>query len=76
MESRTGSPSISTMWQPMLSRGTLLANSTASPNAAPLAINVEEVTTPLVWASTMARFTPEVNPKSSALMMSRRKQAV
>jgi hypothetical protein len=31
---------------------------------------------PWVCASTMARFTPEVNPKSSALTMSRRKQPV
>jgi hypothetical protein len=37
-----------------------------------LAINVAEVTTPSVWALTMARFTPDVNPKSSALTMRRR----
>jgi hypothetical protein len=31
---------------------------------------------PRVCASMMARFTPDVNPKSSALMMSLRKQPV
>ena len=35
-----------------------------------------DVTTPRTWASTMARFTPEVNPKSSALTISRRTQPV
>ena len=54
----------------------LFANSSASVKACPLAISVEEVTMPRECASTMARFTPGVKPKSSALTMSRRKQPV
>jgi hypothetical protein len=72
----TGTPSMSTMWHPMLSRGMVFASSTASAKAAPVAISVEDVTTPRVCASKIARFTPEVYPKSSALMISRRTQAV
>ena len=45
---------------------------TASSNARPFAINVAEVTTPRSCASTMAQFTPDVSPKSSALMIRRR----
>ena len=51
---------------------TLLCECDRFSNAGPFAINVEEVTTPRVWASTMARFTPDVYPKSSALTISRR----
>src|SRR5438105_1699769 len=64
-----GSPSISTIWHPTLSCGWDLAKATASSNAEELAIRVVEVTTPARLASTMARFTPEVSPKSSALTM-------
>ena len=60
----------------MLSCGFRLASCTASAKVAPLAIIVEEVTIPRECASTMARLTPEVNPKSSALTMSRRKKPV
>ena len=48
------------------------ASATASSKACPLAINVADVTIPPSCASTMARFTPEVRPKSSALMIRRR----
>jgi|HubBroStandDraft_4_1064222.scaffolds.fasta_scaffold721576_1 hypothetical protein len=44
---------------------------TASSNAAPLAISVEEVTIPREWALTMVRLTPGVRPKSSALTVRR-----
>jgi hypothetical protein len=47
-----------------------------SQNAGPLAINVAEVTIPFVCAFMMARFTPDVNPKSSALTTRRRTPAV
>jgi hypothetical protein len=56
----------------MLKFGVRVDSSVASANALPFAISVEEVTTPCVWASTMARFTPEVNPKSSAFTIRRR----
>lgn len=64
------------MWQPTLRPGKAFAICTASSNARLFAISVDDVTMPRVCAWTMARFTPEVNPKSSALMMSRRKQSV
>jgi hypothetical protein len=67
---------MSTTWQPTLSRGSVFASCVAPANAGPLAINVEEVTTPCVCASTMAWFTPAVKPKSSALTMSRRTDGV
>src|ERR1700680_887301 len=35
-------------------------------------MRVAEVTTPWLWASTMARFTPSARPKSSALTIKRR----
>jgi hypothetical protein len=38
---RTGLPSISTTWQPILRFGNCLANSVASQNAGPLAIKVD-----------------------------------
>lgn len=60
----------------MLKLGILFANSTASVKAPPFAIMVEEVTIPFECVSAIARFTPEVNPKSSAFTMSRRKQSV
>jgi hypothetical protein len=74
--SSTGSPSMSTTWQPTLKPGEAFANCAASLNARPFAMSVDDVTMPRVCVSTMARFTPGVNPKSSALMMSRRKLPV
>ena len=70
--SSTGSPSTSTTWQPTLRPCAARASRTASSNSGPFAISVAEVTTPCSCASTMARFTPTVKPKSSALMMRRR----
>jgi len=52
------------------------AAATASSNAAPLAIKVAADTTPAEWVSTMARFTPAVRPKSSALTINFRTQKV
>ena len=75
-EAVTGTPSIRTTWQPMLNRGAVFDSSTASANAVPFAIRVEDVTTPRVCASMMARFTPEVKPKSSALTINRRTRPV
>ena len=72
----TGSPLINTTWQPTLRFGTCVASSLTSRNALPFAINVADVTTPFVCALTMPRFTPGVNPKSSALTMRRRTQPV
>ncbi len=73
---RTGSPSINTTWQPILSFGNCFARSLTSQNAGPLAIKVADVTIPSVCALTMARFTPDVNPKSSALTRRRRTRPV
>jgi hypothetical protein len=70
--SRSGSPSVRTTWQPILRFGACAARHTASSKARPPAIRVEEVTIPWVCASMMARFTPVVKPKSSALTMSLR----
>ena len=70
--STSGLPSNKTTWQPTLQLGSACASSTASSNASEFAISVVEVTMPRSRASTIARFTPEVKPKSSALMMSRR----
>jgi len=64
------------MWQPTLKAEEAFAICVASPKAGPFAMSVDEVTMPSVCASTMARFTPGVNPKSSALTISRRKQPV
>ena len=72
----TGRPSTSTTWQPIPSWGLERASAEASSNAAPFVIKVVEVTTPLRCASTMARFTPGVSPKSSALTISLRKATV
>src|SRR5260221_604011 len=68
----TGSPSMSTTWQPVFRLGCVLARSAASLKARALAMIVAEVSPPELLASEMARFTPEVRPKSSALMMRRR----
>src|SRR5262249_10314840 len=65
-------PSVSTTWQPVLSCGVVVAKVTASENAGPLAIMVAEVISPHQLDVAIARFTPEVSPKSSALMMRRR----
>src|SRR5437773_1828920 len=54
------------------SLGADLDNRTASLNPLALAINVAEVTIPCAWHSTIARFTPGVKPKSSALTIRRR----
>src|SRR5262249_5810326 len=66
-----GSPSTRTIWQPIPNFGEFLQSATASSKARELAISVADVTTPSRFARSMARFTPEVSPKSSALMMSR-----
>ena len=64
----TGAPSTSTTWHPTERLGNARAASTASPNAGSpaFAISVADVTTPSRCASTIARFTPPVRPKSSA----------
>ena len=69
-----GSPSTSTRWQPTPSFLSCRerTQATASVNAAEFAINVAEVTTPRRLDSRMARLTPGVSPKSSALMIRRR----
>src|SRR5207237_8672087 len=43
-------------------------------NPEEFAMSVAEVTTPSLWQRAMAALTPRVRPRSSALMMSRRKQ--
>ena len=66
----TGDPSTNTTWQPTESFGVERASVAASSKLTPLAINVADETMPLRWVSIMARFTPAVKPKSSALTMS------
>ena len=68
---RTGSPSTRTTWQPTPSVGVERAISMASSVAAALAISVVLVSTPARCSSRMARLTPAVSPKSSALRMRR-----
>src|SRR5271166_6966848 len=63
----TGVPSTNTTWHPTERFGAERAAVTASAKAEPLAINVVDDTTPSRWVSTMARLTPAVRPKSSAL---------
>jgi hypothetical protein len=60
------------MWQPVPNEGAWEAMVMASSTARSFAMIVDEVTMPARCASAMARFTPEVIPKSSALMMRRR----
>src|ERR1019366_9751593 len=72
----TGVPSTNTTWHPTERFGAERAAVKASSNAAPLAINVADDTTPPRWVSTMARLTPAVRPKSSALTISFRTQKV
>ena len=66
----TGSPSTKTTWQPTPSRGAECAASIASSVAAARAISVVLVTRPAAFNSKIARFTPEVSPKSSAFTIS------
>ena len=58
------------MWQPTPSEELECASSIASSVADAFAIMVALVSTPARCNSTMARLTPGVRPKSSALMMS------
>jgi len=67
----TGVPSVKTRWQPTPRVGLACAMAMASSNAEPVAIRVAEVRALDRWSSAMARLTPEVRPKSSALMMRR-----
>ena len=67
----TGMPSVRTMWQPTPRVGLAWATATASSKAEPVAMRVAEVRTRAWWSSAMARLTPGVRPKSSALMMRR-----
>ena len=68
----SGTPSISTTWHPVLRLGCALARSIAASVAFALAMSVAEVTMPDRLPSMIARFTPEVRPKSSAFTMRRR----
>ena len=67
----TGSPSTSTTWQPTPSDGARRAISIASPVAAAHAIRVALVTASAWCNSRIARLTPVVSPKSSALTIRR-----
>ncbi len=68
--SEVGAPSVRTMWQPMPRLGLRRTMVMASAKAGPEAMRVAEVRTPAWWSSSMARLTPGVRPKSSALTMS------
>ena len=67
----TGSPSTRTMWHPVPSDGFARDKSMASSVAAAFAIRVVLVSTPDWCSSTIARFTPDVRPKSSAFTIKR-----
>ena len=67
----TGSPSTSTMWHPTPNEGFPCAIWMASAVAAARAIRVALVSTPDACNSTIARFTPQVRPKSSAFTIKR-----
>ena len=66
-----GVPSVRTMWQPTPSSRWARAVAIASSKAVPPAISVAEVSTPDALSSPIARLTPGVRPKSSALRISR-----